>query len=225
MALCLTAFALTLPMQPIAFKLISRETDSLALAKISSELVDAALAEILQGQSYAWEEYGTISRETINYGIDFLALEKGEKRTSEIPLAIVDIRQAVFDALADKIKDGSRAEDYENTIASIYGPGQFIPPHIDRGGGKKQREYSFGEVIMGVILVPDTKSRLGFIYHEIEGKPPLNQKPSLVLDERVGTAFAFQGRLRHHPYFHVLPPVEHRRVSLTFRTVYATDFS
>jgi hypothetical protein len=87
-------------------------------------------------------------------------------------------------------------------------------PHVDRAvtGAKdgRARKYYFGDSILGLILVPDTRESIYFT------NPETGEK--IFLKEEKGTAFLFQGALRQK-WKHALDPIATSRVSVTFRKV------
>ena len=185
--------------------------------------VQGVLAMLNQGYAYSWSDAGEPSRRTLNYGWNFLALEKGERTFIEIPREIELLRRDVFEALAPQIAGAKSVEAYDNVIVSIYDKGEAIIPHIDRDGKHESAhglDYNFGETILGVVLEADESGRLRFIRHDAEGKPPLSARAELELDERKGLAFLFQNEFRHFPYFHAVSPVSSRRISVTFRSTH-----
>ncbi|HUD02024.1 MAG TPA: hypothetical protein VMR37_06830, partial [Rhabdochlamydiaceae bacterium] len=73
----------------------------------------------------------------------------------------------------------------------------------------RERNYYFGDSILGLILVPDTRQSIYFL-------SPAGER--IVLEEGEGTAFLFQGSLRQK-WKHAVDATETSRVSMTFRKV------
>jgi hypothetical protein len=153
-------------------------------------------------------------RETIEFGVIYHQLE--EDKRVEVPMleSVAKVRHVLHERFRDKIAEGSRPEDFDNCIVSIYKAGGGMVPHVDRAvtGAKdgRARKYYFGDSILGLILVPDTRESIYFT------NPETGEK--IFLKEEKGTAFLFQGALRQK-WKHALDPIATSRVSVTFRKV------
>uniref|UniRef100_A0A7S4G1S8 Fe2OG dioxygenase domain-containing protein n=1 Tax=Eutreptiella gymnastica TaxID=73025 RepID=A0A7S4G1S8_9EUGL len=199
--------------------------DSLAYARVDAATVASALQCIESLPTYSWgkaEGAGSLSRKTINFGWDFVGLERGEKTWIEFPEEIATLRDAVVAALAPHAP-GPGAQ-YDNVIVSIYGPGEGLQAHFDRDERADRgisRIYYFGEQVLGVVLVPDEEGHLQYQHHPAKGeKPPPDSPVLFALPEEVGTCFCMQGQVRHWPYYHSVSAVAQKRVSLTIRTTH-----
>ena len=126
--------------------------DSLAYARVDAATVASALQCIESLPTYSWgkaEGAGSLSRKTINFGWDFVGLERGEKTWIEFPEEIATLRDAVVAALAPHAP-GPGAQ-YDNVIVSIYGPGEGLQAHFDRDERADRgisRIYYFGEQVL-----------------------------------------------------------------------------
>ncbi len=175
-------------------------------------------------RAYRWTDAkGRVTRRTINYGWDFVAMEENKSFYREVPEGISLIRKKLAETFSSRLPEGTLPESFDNIIVTFYGPGQFIDPHCDRDGEdglyQKMRRHIFGESIIGVILEPDRSGCLSFYYHEGPVKPSFSHPVHFRLPEKAGSAFLMQGASRHRPYYHGIPPVLRRRVSLTMRQV------
>ena len=179
------------------------------------DLLIQKITSISDEQKYRWDR-AKIHRETIDFGIVFPALEGGKVVDRPMPDFIMEIRKKVFETFKDKIKDGQSPDEFDNCIVSIYKKGDGIAPHIDRRAtlakDGKERNYYFGDSILGLVLKPDSKQSLYFI------DPLTGQQSKLRLNEQPGLAYLFQGDLRQ-TWQHGLDPVEDERITLTFRKV------
>jgi hypothetical protein len=175
------------------------------------ETLDAMNA-IPAGQRIKWAT--KLYRETIEFGVVYHQLE--ENIRVEVPMleCVAKVRSVLHEKFRDKIAEGSRPEDFNNCIVSIYKAGDGMVPHVDRAvmvaRDGRERNYYFGDSVLGLILVPDTREGLYFM------NPETGEK--IVLKEEKGTAFLFQGALRQK-WQHGLDPIATSRISMTFRKV------
>lgn len=155
-------------------------------------------------------------RETLEYGKAFTELEEGEGEVKDValPEVIEKLRTRLFVLFQDKL-GLEKATDLDNTIVTIYNKGDGIKPHIDRtkqpAPDGKKRKYYFGECILGYIVRPDTAASLYFI-------KPGDEPSPYNLEEKAGRAFLFRGLFRTS-WMHGIPPVQDKRISITFRQV------
>ncbi len=189
---------------------------SLTILKIDLPESFLSNIEALENEvRHQWNQ-ATYYRETIDFGKVFPALEEGRLEEKPIPPFIVEIRNQLFEKFKEKLDENDRPEDYDNIILTIYQSGDGIAPHIDRNLEwalrAEDRKYYFGESIIGLIVEPDTLQSLFF------QNPALGEESRFYLNEEQGTAFLFQGELRHK-WKHGLLPIENRRISITFRKV------
>lgn len=164
---------------------------------------------------YSWPDT-YYYRETIDFGKVFHELEKNNIVERPIPLFVKEVRKQLFEIFKNQLPKNDCPEDYDNCIITIYQPGYGIDAHIDQNlewaKVKEGRHYYFGESIIGLIIEPDTLQSLFF------ENPKIGEASRFYLEEKVGTAFLFQGSLRNE-WKHGVPPVEKRRISMTFRKV------
>jgi len=146
----------------------------------------------------------------------FQLSKRGGLKKGPFPPFIVEIRNQLFEKFKEELDENDLPEDYDNIILTIYQSGDGIAPHIDRNLEwalrAENRRYYFGESIMGLIVEPDTMQSLFF------QDPAVGEESRFHLNEEQGTAFLFQGELRHK-WKHGLLPIENRRISITFRKV------
>lgn len=164
---------------------------------------------------HEWSD-ATYYRETLDFGKVFHALEEGRLMERPIPPFIVEIRNQLFEVFKQQLSQNDCAEDYDNCIITIYGPGDGIAPHVDRNlqwaSMSCNRNYYFDDSVIGLIVEPDTMQSLFF------ENPEVGETSRFHLEEKPGTAFLFQGTLRHQ-WKHGLHPITQRRISMTFRKV------
>jgi hypothetical protein len=183
---------------------------------LQDPLVDEAVQKIQsipKEERFRWPD-AKLYRETIEFGIVYRQLEENQIVEKPMPDYIAKIRRILYEKFRDKIQEGSRPEEFNNCIVSLYAPGDGMVPHTDRSTtvakDGRERMYYFGDSILGLILVPDTKHSIYFI------NPEDNER--IILKEEKGTAFLFQGELRQK-WKHALEPIETSRISVTFRKV------
>jgi hypothetical protein len=170
------------------------------------------MRSIPPGERMRWPD-AKLYRETVEFGLIYHQLEAGKIVENPMPGCVVKIRQMLHQRFREKIQEGSRPEEFNNCIVNFYKTGDGMVPHIDRSvnGAKdgRERNYYFGDSILGLILVPDTRQSIYFSSPEGE---------KIVLKEEKGTAFLFQGEIRQK-WKHAVDPIETSRVSMTFRKV------
>jgi hypothetical protein len=188
--------------------------------RLEDSLIHEAITEINsipKEERFRWAA-AKLYRETLEFGLIYRHLEEGKIVENPMPACVAKIRQILHAKFHDQIHDGASSEEFNNCIVSFYKAGDGMVPHIDRAarGAKdgRERNYFFGNSILGVILAADTKQSLYFL------NPDSNEK--IVMEEKKGTAFLFQGPLRQ-TWKHGLDPIETTRVSMTFRKVIFRD--
>ena len=182
------------------------------------ELIKQAKTYLLLQDRYAWrDESGKISRYTINYGWNYVSMEKDNYEFVELPPIIDEIRSALVTKLQPHIKD---PQIFDNVIVTIYEPEHYLLAHYDADDSKEpltKRNFYFREPIIGVLLEADPSRGFSFYYHEKEGRPSLESPPVYQVAESDGATFLIEGESRHAPYFHGIPTGKNRRISITMR--------
>eukprot|EP01060_Flectonema_neradi_P027553 TRINITY_DN37165_c0_g1_i1.p1 TRINITY_DN37165_c0_g1~~TRINITY_DN37165_c0_g1_i1.p1 ORF type:complete len:245 (+),score=41.51 TRINITY_DN37165_c0_g1_i1:61-795(+) len=217
----------------------ARELDSkgLFVGQISEEVLKGALsfAEKAEKEAHKWDESDSAgkrpSRSTLNYGWDFVQLEKGEKKWNEVPDELKKVQEAVFEVFSESSSDAKngflkQASDLDNIIVTFYGEGESIVPHFDRAEDPN-KSFHFGDSVFGVVLQPDTssdpkESPPGGIFwmKSTESKGSLTMdkiKPEIQPPEVPGMTFMMQSTIRNWPYYHGVIPVKTKRISVTLR--------
>lgn len=165
-------------------------------------------------------------RETLTYGFSYFGLAKGDRSFIDIPPSLINLCGECIGALGRNGIDVGSTRDYTNVIASFYGPGYQLEPHVDVDRTHMQAEGSeanfyFGENVIGVVLHPDVSSGVddpGSFY--VADASSLSMSPIVKLDETPGLVYLLTGCQRRAPFAHGVTKVNHSRVSVTFRTVH-----
>ncbi|MCH9632494.1 MAG: hypothetical protein S4CHLAM6_08300 [Chlamydiae bacterium] len=177
---------------------------------------------IEEQERYSWIENNstTVTRSTINYGWNYVDMERGKFHFVEIPSILYEVRQQLVTSFCEETLSYYSPEDFDNIIVTIYDPGQFLIPHYDVDNSANpltKRNFYFEEPILGLVVEADPSTGFTFYHHEGEGRPSLTAKPIYQVPEKAGTVFLIQGPSRHAPYFHGIPPTKSRRISVTMR--------
>lgn len=190
-------------------------------AIIEREFIDCAmdmLSETLVSSRDLQVSECTV-RETIEFGHSFIKMRRGDFSSYDpLPQFLVDLCQYAIGKLeAAGEPPLPPATDFNNCILSVYQPGYKLEPHIDQNRKNAgDRGFYFGDVIIGIILRPDTQSR--FYIHETSVKEELPACRKIFIDESIGTVFVLNGSNRS--FFHGVAPVERSRISLIFRSTH-----
>lgn len=188
---------------------------------LDKQLIDNTLDFLLKEPRYPWKDIsGNVTRFTINYGWDYVAMEEHVYNFKAIPAQIIELRKQLINSFQPYFRDAISPEDFDNIIVSIYEPTHYLIPHYDVDNSPNpltKRDFHFGEPIIGLILQADSESRFSFFFHDAMGRPSINQEPLYQVKEQCGTTFLMQGECRHFPYFHGVPPTKNLRISVTMR--------
>eukprot|EP01065_Artemidia_motanka_P010976 TRINITY_DN1590_c0_g1_i2.p1 TRINITY_DN1590_c0_g1~~TRINITY_DN1590_c0_g1_i2.p1 ORF type:complete len:298 (+),score=66.46 TRINITY_DN1590_c0_g1_i2:491-1384(+) len=201
---------------------VSALPPSVYVAYLPQEIAAAALEKAEAMDKHRWAEEGRPGRSTLNFGWDFVSLERGELRWLPFPAQIAALRDAMYALFggvfeADMPRDGPEALD--NMIITFYGPGDSIVPHVDRDD-RGVKPYHFSDSILGAVLKPDEDGKIFWQRHDQPDKASLTMDqiaPDYTLSEVTGAAFLFQGEARHWPWYHGVIPSKNARVSVTLR--------
>ena len=216
----------------------TRELDEkgLFVGQISESVRKAAHEFVNKVEDVArkWDESDAAgkrpSRSTLNYGWDFVQLEKGERKWNEIPNVISKVQEEVFNVFAEKSTDSkngflNKPSDLDNIIVTYYDEGESIVPHFDRAEDPT-KFYYFGDSVFGVVLQPDTSNDTKQSPGGIFWMKSTTSKGSLTMDqiapeiqpaEVPGMTFMMQNTIRNWPYYHGVIPVKTKRISITLR--------
>ncbi len=191
--------------------------------------IEALLEFLKQEDRYAWKESdGSISRYTINYGWNYVGMEKDDYHFIEIPPLLQEIRQKLRESFSPDFQNIDAADVFDNIIVTFYEAGQYLIPHYDADNSKNpltKRNFYFEEPILGLVVEADPSIGFSFFYHDGTGRPKLTSKPIYKVSEVDGSTFLIQGACRYAPYFHAIPPAQKLRISITIRqTVLPKDF-
>ena len=157
------------------------------------------------------QDDGNTRRATREYGFSFFRMEKGDFSFTEPPEYLIEIGKAICEALGDK------PIAFTNIILSLYGSGYHLEPHADVAiEDLSQYGFYFSEKVYGIIIEADSDGHFYLGKYGANGR----MEPATCLEEVDGTVFSLQGLYRHLPYLHGVTTVAHRRVSITFRTVF-----
>ena len=186
--------------------------NSVQLPADQIELCIELIKESLVENALSYQDTTRTQRKTREYGYSFFQLEQGGREYTAIPEYLQGLGNAVCQAL------GKSPRPFSNVIVSLYESGFHLEPHVDVDVNQDYHFY-FHEDVFGVILESDASGHLYITRHDDLDSLPPPGNPVWELVEAPGVAFCLEGNLRHHPYFHGVTPVTHRRISVTFREV------
>src|SRR5262249_26693278 len=147
--------------------LLQTPVPELFVADLPEDLVHTVEEGIQESEEeiHTWTSRG-LHRQTLEFGKSFSALERGEVIEKPLPEYLETVRKHLFTLF--QVQLGLRdVNDLDNTIVSIYKKGDGIPAHIDRANQPardgRERNYYFGDCILGYIVRPDTRESLYFV--------------------------------------------------------------
>lgn len=195
--------------------------------RVNADLCHKILNFIQSEDKYKWTDSdGNITRYTINYGWDYTALEFGKYTYKEIPPCIQEARKAVINSLNEYLPNYVIPQFFDNIIVTIYDEGQYLIPHYDADNNPSpltKRNFSFAEPIIGWVIQADTESSMTFYHHNQEGRPQMDDQYMYKAEEEDGSTFLIDKECRHFPYFHSIPKIKSKRISMTLRRTLLPD--
>lgn len=189
-------------------------------AQVEPELVQKVLNFVNNQDGYQWLEDGRCTRQTLNYGWNYVKMEKNIYEFEDIPPVLVELRDSLVSIFSTDLEEKTLSEQFDNIIVTIYNEGEFLVPHYDADDSPTpltKRAFHFEEPIMGVVIEADPETTFTFYYHDKEGRPSFSDEPIYTVPETPGATFLIQGPCRHAPYFHAIPPASQKRISVTLR--------
>lgn len=188
---------------------------------LSASKISKLKAFLKTQKGHQWiEPDASISRSTLNYGWHYADMEKNRFHFVELPPILKEIRALMVNALSKDLDPLLKAENFDNMIITTYENGQFLIPHYDADNCKNpltERNFYFREPIIGLVIETDSISSFSFYYNEHGRRPSFEEEPIYKVNETPGATFLIDDESRHAPYFHGIPPVLKRRVSITIR--------
>jgi hypothetical protein len=139
-----------------------------------------------------------------------------------VPEILIELFNATRNSLLPHT-NASLPDTFDTCLVNLYTNEVDLFPHVDKDPLQakiENRPFYFGEHILGVTLLSDSKG--GFYIQKIEKEEPkiYNSDKAIHLEEENGTSYLLSNKTRYFPWHHGVSTIKTARLSATFRTLY-----